>query len=162
MKNNGNVAFWNTSNFGLDFDDVIQSIAYLWDAQFRHLYSWVRHWFLQKCCNIVLLFVDMVEKVLKHIHLLILVLFSNFVWSKRFVHWLLITIILWITIVFCLGFWIAYNLTNFICSDNHMFHHISILISWTIQCLIKKDIYENHYLKYHLQSCHFCVAYRWH
>lgn len=111
------------------------------------LFYYLQTW-LKKCLNTSIFFT--------------FVLFSNFVWSKRFVHWLLITIILWITIIFCLGFWIAYNLINFICSDNHMFHHISILISSTIQCIIKKVIYENHYLKYHLQSCHFCVAYRWH
>lgn len=37
LEKNCNVAFQNTSNFGLDFDDVIQPIAYQWDAQFGHL-----------------------------------------------------------------------------------------------------------------------------
>jgi hypothetical protein len=89
------------------------------------------------CFNMVVLFSTMVEKILIHIKLFFFVLFFNFIWGERFFHWLFTTLILWSTIKIYLGLWITYNFFNFIGKNVHMFHHISIIMPPTIQCIIE-------------------------
>ncbi len=57
-----------------------------------------------------------------------------------------------------LGFWIAYNFLNFLGRNVHIFHHISISNATNYPMHHKKHIYDDHYLKFHLQSCHLCIV----
>jgi hypothetical protein len=77
---------------------------------------------------------------LKNVHTLffLIVLFFNLIWGERFLHWFLTTFILWSTIKIYLGLWIVHNFLNFIGKSVHMFHHISTLMSTSIQYIIQR------------------------
>ncbi len=68
----------------------------------------------------------------------------------------LTTINFWSTINLCLEFWIGCNFINFIYKSCDMFHHTSISMPPTIQCIIKRT-FRAIYLKCHFQSYCFFV-----
>jgi hypothetical protein len=72
------------------------------------------------------------------------------------------TLIFWTTFKIYLKIWISHNLINCICNGIHMFHHVSISMPPTIQCIIKKTFMTVIYLKSHLQFCHFSTTCKLH
>ncbi len=88
-------------------------------------------------CNIVVLFLAMVEKCSRTLIFCLLFCFVSssgvISLSKGF-----FTSIIFRTIMkIYLKLWTAHN---FICRSNHMLHYISILVPPTILCIIKSDV----------------------
>jgi hypothetical protein len=102
----------------------------------EHPCFWIKHWFQQ----IVVTWLYYFQPWLKNIHThqaFLFVLFFNLIRGERFFHWLFTTFILWSIIKIYFKLWITYNFFNFIGKNVHMFHHISILMPPTIQCIIE-------------------------